>query len=159
MREVILDFANNLERKYNKYEKIFIAIVNDTLLKLGFNSGTFLVEVLIVGDAEITELNYKTRGKNSVTDVLSFAYHDKAAVEVYLVKSDAPLNLGSIIINALAAERQAELYEHEVSREFKFLFVHGLLHLFGYDHATSEDEQIMLNLQNEIIGKRGSENG
>lgn len=156
MREVILDFENNLSRKYNKYKKVFVAITVDTLEKLGFHMGTYLVEVLIVDDMRITELNYKTRGKNSVTDVLSFAYHEKAALQSYLVNPDAPLNLGSVVINALAAERQAELYAHEVSREFKFLFVHGLLHLFGYDHATPEDEQIMLDLQNEIIGRRGS---
>ncbi|HZJ89994.1 MAG TPA: rRNA maturation RNase YbeY [Bacilli bacterium] len=156
MRQVILDFENNVDRKYNKYKKVFIEIMNDTLDQLTFQTGTYLVEVLLVEDARISELNLKTRGKNEVTDVLSFAYQNKATLESYLANPDAPLNLGSIVINALAAKRQAELYEHEVRREFKFLFVHGLLHLFGYDHATPEEEKIMIKLQNEIIGKRGS---
>ena len=47
-------------------------------------------------------------------------------------------------------------YGHSLDRELKFLFVHGLLHLLGYDHMHEEEEKVMFELQNKIIGKRGS---
>ena len=156
MAKVHLEFENKVGRKYSKYRKIFLEVLLKTLEKLEFTKTTITVEVLIVSDPEIQELNLKTRGQDEVTDVLSYAYNDRTTVLQQQNNENGFLNLGSIVINALAASRQAELYEHELTREFKFLFVHGLLHLFGYDHDEEENEQVMLNLQNEIIGKRGT---
>ena len=62
--------------------------------------------------------------------------------------------LGTIIICGPVAERQAQEYNHSLKREMKFLFVHGLLHLLGYDHMNKEDEIEMFALQDKIIGKR-----
>ena len=49
------------------------------------------------------------------------------------------------------AREQATAYGHSLDRELKFLFVHGLLHLLGYDHMTEDDENIMFSLQEEIL--------
>ena len=44
-----------------------------------------------------------------------------------------------------------EKYDNTIEREICFLFVHGLLHLLGYDHMTKEDEEVMFKLQDEIL--------
>ena len=59
--------------------------------------------------------------------------------------------LGEIYISFDKAREQALSYEHSLDRELRFLFVHGLLHLLGYDHMNEEDEKKMFRLQDEIL--------
>jgi probable rRNA maturation factor len=63
--------------------------------------------------------------------------------------------LGDIVISIPNALAQAEEYGHSAEREIGFLFVHGFLHLIGYDHMTEEDEKIMFGKQEEILAKAG----
>ncbi len=92
---------------------------------------------------EIQKLNCQYRAKDYVTDVLSFP----AAIDGV----DLPV-LGDIVICAAQAEKQAEELGHSLERELAFLFVHGLLHLLGYDHEVSEDEErIMFDLQDQVL--------
>ncbi len=89
---------------------------------------------------EIQALNKQYREKDSVTDVLSFP----ALAEVP--------TLGDIVICTSRAQEQASELGHSLKRELAFLFVHGLLHLLGYDHEISEDEErIMFDLQDQIL--------
>ena len=87
------------------------------------------------------------------TDVLSFAVEDDLDKE--LIKEINSLSsvreIGDIIISFERAVEQANEYGHSVNREVCFLFVHGVLHLLGYDHMNKEDEEIMISLQNAIL--------
>ena len=56
-----------------------------------------------------------------------------------------------IFICCDVAKKQAKEYKHSLKREYSFLFLHGLLHLFGYDHMNEEDEKVMFSLQEEIL--------
>lgn len=97
------------------------------------------ISVAFVGDLEMKKLNKKWRGKNCVTDVLSFVYEDKPLV-------------GEIIICLPEAARQAKKCGHSVRDEIKMLLVHGLLHLCGYDHEKSLGEaEKMEKLQNKLL--------
>ena len=60
--------------------------------------------------------------------------------------------LGEIFISVDKAKSQAEEYGNTLGREMRFLFIHGLLHLSGYDHMTTEDEKVMFDLQDRILG-------
>jgi probable rRNA maturation factor len=64
--------------------------------------------------------------------------------------------LGEILICLPQAKRQAKEYGNTEQRELSFLFVHGLLHLLGYDHMKKEDEEIMFPLQEKILRKAGT---
>ncbi|OXM86104.1 rRNA maturation RNase YbeY [Paenibacillus rigui] len=63
--------------------------------------------------------------------------------------------LGDIIISVPRAIAQSEDYGHSVERELGFLFVHGFLHLIGYDHQTEEEEKIMFAKQEAILQEAG----
>jgi probable rRNA maturation factor len=102
-------------------------------------SATGVVHVHAVSEEEIRRLNRMHRGKDKVTDVLSFP------------SGDLPIfgELGDVIICYSQAERQAE---GDVTLELVDLLVHGILHLLGYDHEAPADAEEMFPLQDQIVG-------
>lgn len=118
------------------------------------------VSVLVVGEDEIRELNREHRGKDAVTDVLSFPileFDEDANILDYDYDFDDELVLlGDIVICAKRAEEQAKEFGHSFIREIAFLTVHSMLHLLGYDHEHSDDEeQLMFKKQKEILNLMG----
>ncbi|WP_159883849.1 rRNA maturation RNase YbeY [Paenibacillus puerhi] len=63
--------------------------------------------------------------------------------------------LGDVIISVQRAVAQAEEYGHSVERELGFLFVHGFLHLIGYDHQEEDEEKVMFGKQELILQQAG----
>ena len=109
------------------------------------------VVVTFLSKDEICSLNTQYRGVERATDVLSFPTIDNAGhgvidVSLYPYETDCRtgiLNLGDVFICADVAKEQAEEYGHSTEREYAFLFLHGLLHLLGYDHIEPDDEREM----------------
>ena len=108
----------------------------------------FDLSLIIVGKAKIRNINKNYRNIDRVTDVISFAQIDSDDYD-YLCDE---VNLGDIFINVDRVYLQAKKYKHSIKREFIFLFIHGLLHLLGYDHMEKEDEEKMFMLQDKIVG-------
>lgn len=116
------------------------------------------VELLFVDETEIRTLNRNQRNRDAVTDVLSFpalVLHpgdqpcSAAAPEDF---QSGRIAIGSIVICTQRAIEQAEAYGHSALRECAFLAAHSALHLLGYDHETSpEDEAQMFALQDQIL--------
>ena len=114
------------------------------------------VSVTFVDDEGIRELNNKFRGMDKPTDVLSFPLLD------YEGESEEPFfdelchNLGDIVISLERAMAQANEYGHSFEREVAFLTAHSMLHLLGYDHEISEeDDADMRRRQNDIMERLG----
>lgn len=147
-----LDFASK-DATYNEYEKKFVKLAEITLnyLNLSFNP---IISVSIVNNRYIHKINKKYRNIDRPTDVISFAFLDGDENKEQILKSNRIVPLGDIYISYEKAIEQAESYGHPLERELSFLFVHGLLHLLGYDHIKKEDEQVMFSLQEEILSKR-----
>ena len=97
---------------------------------------------------KIHEINKEYRKIDRPTDVISFAFLDDYQETI---KGDIPVDLGEIYICYDVAKSNAISYGNTIDRELRFLFVHGLLHLFGYDHMKKEDEEIMFPLQEKIL--------
>lgn len=104
------------------------------------------VSLVLTDNAGIHALNREYRGVDRPTDVLSFP---QFAAEEKIPEGAA---LGDIVISLPKAAEQADEYGHSRRREFCFLFVHGLLHLLGYDHELSAaDEERQFARQREIL--------
>ena len=112
------------------------------------------VSVTFTDNEGIRELNREYRGKDSATDVLSFPLYDFAAGEQPLPGERA--ELGDIVLSLERAREQAKELGHSYERETAFLCVHSVLHLLGYDHERShEEEEDMCRRQREIMVRLG----
>lgn len=137
------------------------------------------VSLTFVDDEQIHKLNKQYRGIDRPTDVLSFAMHEEGEGEMRIIYNQDDFEiedleedeesefdslddqgglqdqLGDIIISVPTAISQAQEYGHSLERELCFLFVHGFLHLIGYDHENDEDEKEMFTKQEMILQKAG----
>ena len=121
------------------------------------------VSVTFVDNEAIRELNRDYRGKDAPTDVLSFPlYEDDEDFDDGFVmpedaeEEDSPTALGDIVISVERAKAQAVEYGHSFERELAFLAVHSTLHLLGYDHERSEEEdREQRRRQEEILASIG----
>ena len=145
-----LDF-NSFVESLNKYEEVYALLVEKTLNHLGLKFDPY-ISVTIVDNNYIHEINRTYRHIDRPTDVISFAFLDDNPNKEQLFHSEQMVVLGEIYISYQKAEEQAVAYGHSLERELKFLFVHGLLHLLGYDHMNEEDEKVMFGLQDKILG-------
>ncbi|WP_297485050.1 rRNA maturation RNase YbeY [Sulfurimonas sp.] len=98
------------------------------------------IELVVTTNAVIQEMNKEYRNVDKATDVLSFPYEEMPR---------APL--GSIVISVNFVQQKAEEFSHSQNDEFSLLFIHGLLHLLGYDHEADNGE--MRAKEEELINK------
>ena len=117
---------NYLDRKLNKLNS------KDKT----FKKKSIFFTLLLSNDKEIKLLNKKFRKKNKATDVLSFPFQTKPELEIK-IKKEKEIYLGDIIINL------SKIKNKKVIKIFKFefdrLWIHGLVHLLGYDHKKEKD--------------------
>lgn len=113
------------------------------------------ISVTVTDDKGIKKLNSEYREKDSATDVLSFPAFDNFS-EAEINIDNCCVILGDIVISLERAVFQADEYGHSIEREIAFLTVHSVLHLLGYDHEKSEeDEKTMFKKQREILKLAG----
>ncbi len=135
--------------------------VKSSLLYMDFPTNSE-ISVMFTDNEEIRALNREHRDIDRATDVLSFPLfeydEDGEIIEEELDFSPGgEMILGDIVISLEKAAEQAEEYGHSFSREIGFLTVHSMLHLFGFDHMTPEDEAEMFEYQEEILQEMGLE--
>ena len=142
------------EKRWNRYKKDF-QIIADRCAKVLSLSSKLSVSVIFVDAKAIQEINRDYRNIDRPTDVISFALKDSEDAYEMLEGEE---ELGDIFINVKAVVDQSHAYGHSIRREVCFLFVHGLLHLCGYDHMEEREEKEMFALQdvilNEIVPKK-----
>ena len=120
--------------------------------------GKFEVSVTFVDNEEIRTLNREHRSKDAPTDVLSFPMFDFAAGEVPVYPKNESLPLGDVVLSLERARVQAAEIGHSTMREVVFLCIHSTLHLLGYDHELSpDDDEDMQRRQREIMEILGLE--
>lgn len=120
-----------------------------TLKYESFNSDSE-VSITFTDNEGIRELNREYREKDRATDVLSFPMYDMRNGD--MPEEGYPAELGDIVLSLERAQEQAEEFGHSFKREVAFLTVHSTLHLLGYDHELSdEDDADMRRRQKEIM--------
>ena len=146
---MVIDFLNQGPKTYDSFEELFNEYYVKIFKELHLR-GEFITDVTIVDNKTVHKINREYRNVDKPTDVISFAFLDNEdRAKEYA--SGMPVILGDIYISLDKADEQAKEYGHSMKRELCFLFVHGLLHLLGYDHMTKEDEEIMFPLQDKIL--------
>ncbi len=120
-----------INKKYKKYKKKEIYCT-----------------LLLSDTPEIKTLNKKFRRKNKSTDVLSFPFYEK---KVFLnkLKSEKEIYLGDIIINFNKVISKKNKLNFFI--EFNKLWIHGLAHLFGYDHKKNKDFEVMRRVEKKLL--------
>ncbi len=150
-----IEICYDARPKFPRYLKNHVLLaVEDTLhslpvklLKKHLSKGeSYLLNLSVVSEKQIKELNSKYRSKHKVTDVLSFS-----RLEGKKLISVMP-DIGDVILCFEVAKNQAKIWQNTVPEEIRRLTVHGILHVFGYDHERSKkDEKIMFSLQEAIL--------
>ena len=96
------------------------------------------VELVFVNDDEMRNINREHRGIDKATDVLSFPYEQVAGGL-----------MGSVVISTDTASRVADELGHSIECEIALLFLHGILHILGYDHEIDDGQ--MRGKEKEVI--------
>lgn len=115
------------------------------------------VELVFRDEDGMQYLNKSTRGVDSVTDVLSYPSFDGIRGLVLTPEKCATalegkyIFLGSIVLCDAKIRAQAEEYGHSEEIEREYLIIHGLMHLFGYDHMTDEDKKQMREKEKAVL--------
>ena len=148
MRVLIKNRQRTLNLKTENIRKLAAQILR--ILK--FTNGE--LSLLFVSDAAMKSFNRCYRKINQTTDVLSFPFQEFPLPKNVFSSSKAmPILLGDIIISIPRALKQAKERNTPTDRELFALLVHGILHLFGYDHERSETEAKKMRRKELLIQK------
>ena len=152
-----LEIVWDNEQEEYEIKDDLISLLESILQKAGEAEGINEGEVALtfVDNKRIHELNLEYRGIDRPTDVLSFAMNESGEDELDIILEDVPDVLGDIIISVTRAQEQALEYGHSLERELGFLFVHGFLHLLGYDHQDEASEAEMMSKQEHVLSQVG----
>ena len=123
--------------------------INKLNLKIKlFKRNKIYLTLLLSGNKEIKFLNKKFRNKNKSTDVLSFPFQTKKELKKKL-KKEKEIYLGDIIINLNKIKNKNK--KNFFKLEFDYLWIHGLVHLFGYDHKKNKDFEKMNRIEKKYF--------
>ncbi|MDR2883805.1 MAG: rRNA maturation RNase YbeY [Deferribacteraceae bacterium] len=136
--KILLD-NEDLKGNYESFNEAYFQSIIDTIAEYVEFEGDSELSIVLTDDESIASMNQQYRNKPEATDVLSFPMEEE-------------FMLGDIVISLDTAARQAQEAEIDIELETAFLFIHGFLHLLGYDHETSDlNATEMFDLQEEIL--------
>ncbi len=144
-----LEFENRI-KNFKCDEKLFAPTIKSALKNLTslkkFKGKKLdgVLRFVLTNDAAIQKLNKQYRGLNKPTDVLSFSYFEGE-------KFPGDDTVGEVVISVDTAKKQAKEHQKTLHEELIFLFLHGLLHIFGYDHEEDNERKEMFDLQDKIL--------
>ena len=99
--------------------------------------------VRVVGEEEMAKLNQRYRGQNQSTNVLSFPIEPLPGIRTDL--------LGDIVVCGPVVDREAAIQHKSPMGHWAHIVVHGLLHLFGYDHESDQNAMAMEALEKSVL--------
>ena len=146
---------NVITNNFNWYR--FIRIPNNyierKIKKLNFKNKNYKKNIifctlLLSNTKAIKKLNSKFRKKNKSTDVLSFPFYNKKNLKKK-IKNEKEIYLGDIIINLNKIRSKKNMKNFKL--EFDKLWIHGLVHLFGYDHKKEKDYRKMIQVEKNYL--------
>ncbi len=140
---LILTINNVTELKVPKIKNSLKALTKKTAETLNYKENK-AIELTFVTDKEIRKINKVYRKKDKATDVISFAFEESESFPNEKL-------LGEIYISIETANKQAKERNQSLKKEIEFLFIHGLLHIFGFDHNTDTAEKEMNEIAYKVL--------
>ena len=131
----IKDPSNYIKKKIKKIFKL------NSLQKRHFS-----LTILLTGNSKMKYLNNKFRKKNKITDVLSFPNLGTAELKK---KTNTEIYLGDIALSYEIVNQRAK--DSNFNIEFDKMWIHGYLHLLGYDHKKFRDYKVMKRIEDKIL--------
>ena len=143
--------TNNLN--WYRFIKIPDNYIERKIKKLNFKNKNYKKNIifctlLLSNTKAIKKLNSKFRKKNKSTDVLSFPFYNKKNLKKK-IKNEKEIYLGDIIINLNKIRSKKNIKNFKL--EFDKLWIHGLVHLFGYDHEKEKDYRKMSQVEKNYL--------
>ena len=152
-RKVLIRFSKT--KDFSEIDYYFKTVIRRAVVETLNNQGfpfDAVVSVTLCDNEYIKRLNGEFRDKDSATDVLSFPMYDFEEEEDIPLNPDGSVSLGDIVVSLERAAEQAKEIGNSFEREVAFLVIHSTLHLLGYDHERSkDDEEAQCLAQREII--------
>jgi len=109
------------------------------------------LSIVVVDDRQIARLNLAYLNRRGSTNVIAFPMQEGRFTDI------SPGLLGDVVISAETADREAGAAGIGFRERFLFLLIHGILHLFGYDHETGEADALKMEAKSdELIQKIGT---
>ena len=137
----------------NGFQHTACKIFDDILVE--HDSYPASVSLCLCDDLQMRRINLQHRQIDKVTNVLSFPAYDMPS---HRLETGAPALLGDIVIAAETVTREAESLQITVADHLMHLFVHGMLHLFGYDHIDEDMAETMESLEIKFLANIGISN-
>ena len=144
-----VDFKKNLKFEESEITTIVVKTIKVALKTLKINERDYYLSVYFTNNYGIRKLNNKYRKKNKSTNVLSFTQNQK----ISLSNNKDIVMLGDIVISLEKVNVEAKALKKDFKDHLKYMCIHGLLHLFGYDHIKLNDAKIMENKEDLILEK------
>ena len=140
--EVVID-NNKWKKKIKRANFFFNKILRFFPKKYKFEKKKILFSLSLSDNQKIRKLNKKFRKKNKPTDVLSFPYNDKVGKNKFY--------LGDIIISYNYMNQPKNISNLNFKNKVARIFIHGFLHLLGFDHKKNSDFNKMQREENKLF--------
>ena len=131
-------------KKIKKSQKFFDNICKKFPKKFRFLNKRAYLTLLLSNNKRIKDLNRKFRNKNKHTDILSFPFEQKK-------RNLKDIYLGDIIISFNYMNKPKNLNLKEFKQKTIKIFIHGFLHLIGYNHIKEKDYKKMFNMEQKVF--------
>jgi probable rRNA maturation factor len=118
----------------------------------------FYVAIFFVESAQSQALNYQYRQKNNPTNILSFPSAIPLDFYQALPKEEQQYTLGDLVVDLSVIKKEAEEQHKKLEHHLAHILIHGLLHLFKFDHETLDEAEIMESLEIELLKNLGIPN-
>lgn len=139
----VLSEDNSWAKKINKREELFNKVCKNFPKKFRFINKKVYLTLLLSNNQKIKILNKKFRNKNKHTDILSFPFESN-------IKNNREIYLGDIIISFNYMNNPKNINKNDFKKKTIKIFIHGFLHLMGYDHNKDKDYKKMLKVEQKV---------
>jgi probable rRNA maturation factor len=145
MKLIYQNLPDDFNLQIQQLELVFNKVISNQKKELFQLTVESPIQINFITDSEIQDLNFKYRGKNKPTDVLSWSFIDKDLKPHELA--------GELYVSLDTAKKQSTKNNIPFNIHLCFLITHGLLHVFHYDHNTDQEEHEMDLVTQEILNK------